>query len=592
MKSRKKVQYTQSIVETISSALTLLNKKDRKKFHFFIILQVIVNILDFIALFLVIVIVTVSGEKITTVQGKGTINTLISKIGINPNINEFSILWLTLATLLVLIFKTVLNMLITRKTLKMLAKQSNKLSVETLESFINNKIQMDQEVNMSETIYTLSTGIPRIIFSILGSFSALVADITLLIFLIFGLFLYNFEITLITLFILGTTVLISHVIISKRIYNLGIASNTNDLAANSIILGYLRNKKEIFVKGNSSRLIEIYSKKRFEHLKSSSDLMYLQNSSRYVIDLAVPITSFSLLGIQLLSASNFQGSLSLAVFLVAATRIAPALIKLQSNLIVMKSVSGETHTIKKWFLALQQAKHTDLYENLKQPPKHSDYSLIFKNVNFKYKNEDLFELKNINLEINPGEVAFITGSSGTGKSTIVDLACGLLKQNSGEILLANYSPQITLNLNQGKFAYVPQDPMILSGTIKENILLGSPSETASDEKLWNVLGQVYLEKYVKKLGKGLDTQVGEFGVAMSGGQRQRLGLARALISEPEFLILDEITSALDQESENAIKNLLVSFKGKKTVLVISHSANFREIADKVFLLKNGMLIQT
>lgn len=592
MKSRKKVQYPQSIVETIGSALTLLNKKDRKKFHLFIILQVIVNILDLIALFLVIVIVTVSGEKITTVQGKGTINTLISKIGVNPNINEFSIFWLTLVILSVFIIKTVLNMLITRKTLKMLTKQSNKLSVETLESFINNKIQIDREVNMSETIYTLSTGIPRIIFSILGSFSALVADITLLVFLIFGLFLYNFQITLFTLFILGTTVLISHAIISKKIYNLGIASNTNDLAANNIILGYLRNKKEIFVKGNSSRLIEIYSKKRFEHLKASSDLMYLQNSSRYIIDLAVPITAFSLLGIQLLSASNLQGSLSLAVFLVAATRIAPALIKLQSNLIVMKSVSGETYTIKKWFLTLQQAKHTDFYENVKQPPKNNAYSLIFKNVNFKYKNEDLFELKNINFEINPGEIAFITGSSGSGKSTIVDLACGLLKQNSGEILLANYSPQITLNLNKGKFAYVPQDPMILSGTIKDNILLGSPSETAPNDKLWNVLEQVQLDNYVKELGNGLDTQVGEFGFDISGGQRQRLGLARALISEPEFLILDEITSALDQESENAIKKLLVSFKGKKTVLVISHSANFREIADKVFVLKNGMLIKT
>jgi len=138
-------------------------------------------------------------------------------------------------------------------------------------------------------------------------------------------------------------------------------------------------------------------------------------------------------------------------------------------------------------------------------------------------------------------------------------------------------------------AYVPQDPMIIGGTIRENILLGSVNMQDNDASIIEVLSKTNLKDFVLSLDKGLDTQIGEFGVSLSGGQKQRLGIARGIISNPNLLILDEVTSALDLDSENAIKELLSSFRGKKTILLISHSKNLIEVADQVVLVSHGRI---
>lgn len=262
----------------------------------------------------------------------------------------------------------------------------------------------------------------------------------------------------------------------------------------------------------------------------------------------------------------------------------PAVIKLQSNIIVMKSVSGETLNVTKMINNVQKNGISTKKTSETKGNSETIFNLTFKDVKFKYNSDGPYVLNKLSLEVNPGEIAFVVGPSGSGKTTLIDLSVGLLSPVSGTVCIGSKPPQIMISQNPGKFAYVPQDPMIIAGTIRENLLLGSLDFSSTNNHLLQIIEQVGLGTFIRSLDQGIDTQVGEFGVALSGGQKQRLGLARALVSNPSFLFLDEVTSALDLESENAIKDLIESFKGNKTVVVVSHSKNLREVADKTFYL--------
>jgi ATP-binding cassette subfamily C protein len=286
-----------------------------------------------------------------------------------------------------------------------------------------------------------------------------------------------------------------------------------------------------------------------------------------------------------------SNSLSLGVYLVAAVRIAPALIKIQSNLILINSSVGEVKNTKQIleYLTFENPKEEITSNTSKATYFHP--SIEFRNVEFKYGNRDKFEISNFNFSVNAGDTIALTGPSGSGKSTIVDLGLGLLKPISGTVMLSGMEANLAIRNFPGKVGYVPQDSMIIGGSIRENLSLGAFSSDLAEEILWETLKNVNLEKFVRSLDHGLDAQVGEFGVLMSGGQRQRLGIARALISNPELVIFDEATSALDKESESEIVRLVENLRGTKTIIMITHSDNFMRCANKIFRVQDGEVSQ-
>jgi ATP-binding cassette subfamily C protein len=586
---KKKELDTNNIYEIVRHSFSLLDKPKKKHFLFLFIIQQLINFLDLLGIIFIAALLAVSGEKITTVNSRNFLDNVLLKTGINNEPENSTIFWLAAGSLALFLLKTFLSMLVTRLVLKILAEESSALSKQLLAKLILNNLNSQNNLFTSELVYSLSSGIPKIMFSILGVAASFISDIFLF-FIIVGLLLvYDVKITAITILVFGTALFIAHKLVTKKVYTLGKVANENDLLANNIILNIYRNKKEIYVKNNSQALLNIYDEKRKKHLNSSSHLIFLQNSSRYLIEIVVPISVFVLISIQLFYESSFQETLSLGVFLVAATRLAPALIKIQGSLIVMKSVAGEVSRAVLFLKNLKQDRGEHDSSTANSVNLEGPKALEFRGVCFKYSNDEKFRIQNINFEVNQGEITAIIGASGSGKSTIVDLALGLLTQESGEIFLFGQKPGDVIKQNPGKLAYVPQDPMIIGGTIRENILLGSVNMQDNDASIIEVLAKTNLKDFVLSLDKGLDSQIGEFGVSLSGGQKQRLGIARGIISNPSLLILDEVTSALDLDSENAIKELLSSFRGKKTILLISHSKNLIEVADQVVLVSHGRI---
>jgi ABC-type multidrug transport system fused ATPase/permease subunit len=191
-----------------------------------------------------------------------------------------------------------------------------------------------------------------------------------------------------------------------------------------------------------------------------------------------------------------------------------------------------------------------------------------------------------------GSTLAFVGPSGAGKTTMIDILLGVLEPQMGEVLISGKNPAEASRIWPGAIAYVPQDIAIAIGTIRENVSLGYPPEESQDERAWQALKLAQLDQVVEKLLGGLDSAVGDRGVRMSGGQRQRLGIARAMYTSPRLLILDEATSSLDGETEANISDSINAMKGNVTVLMIAHRLSTVRNADLVVYLEKGSVIAT
>ncbi len=185
----------------------------------------------------------------------------------------------------------------------------------------------------------------------------------------------------------------------------------------------------------------------------------------------------------------------------------------------------------------------------------------------------------------------IVGRSGNGKSTLMDLMMGALLPSKGYVLIEGLDPYDFIRLNPGKIGYVAQESVFSSGTIQENLLLGLDKSEYDEKAVWNALEKVGLKDFVNSFEEKLDANLGERGLSISVGQRQRLSLARAIISNPRFLFLDEPTSALDSESEKLISNLIGNMKGRTTIIVIAHRLNTVQNADRIAVIIDGKISQ-
>ncbi|WNB92452.1 ABC transporter ATP-binding protein [Bacillus sp. NEB1478] len=222
-------------------------------------------------------------------------------------------------------------------------------------------------------------------------------------------------------------------------------------------------------------------------------------------------------------------------------------------------------------------------------PKKINRKIECKNVNFSYDSKAKYDLKNINVKINANEMTAIVGRSGAGKSTLTDILMGLIQPNEGEVLIDGelVTKEDLLSIRKA-ISYVPQDPFLFNGSIRDNLLLIDPN--ASEEQMLNALKFASAD-FVFTLTNGLDTLIGDRGVKFSGGERQRIVLARAILRNPSVLILDEATSALDSENEAKIQEALEKLKGKMTIIVIAHRLSTIRNADQIIVLENGQVIQ-
>ena len=216
-------------------------------------------------------------------------------------------------------------------------------------------------------------------------------------------------------------------------------------------------------------------------------------------------------------------------------------------------------------------------------------AVSMRSVRYRFDDDATDTIKGVSLDIKAGEYVAVVGPSGAGKTTIVDLILGLVTPRSGSVKIGGFEPRALRALAPGIVSYVPQKPGLVSGSIAENIALGVPADEIDYDLVSEAVESAFLSDFLKGLPDGVHTSVGKQVDALSGGQIQRIGLARALYAQPRLLILDEATSGLDAGSEAFIGKSLAKLHGSVTVIVIAHRLSTVQHADDVFVVENGKI---
>lgn len=214
-------------------------------------------------------------------------------------------------------------------------------------------------------------------------------------------------------------------------------------------------------------------------------------------------------------------------------------------------------------------------------------SIELKDITYAYPNTDKLIFDHADLSIPVGKSVGIVGTSGAGKSTVVDILLGLLELREGEVCADGENVKLHYRSWLKNIGYIPQMIFMLDDTIRNNVAFGVPAEQIDEDRVWEVLREAQMDEFVKSLPESLDTGIGERGIRLSGGQRQRIGIARALYHAPEVLVLDEATSALDNDTEKAIMDSINMLHGKKTLIIIAHRLQTIEKCDIVYRVENG-----
>ena len=353
--------------------------------------------------------------------------------------------------------------------------------------------------------------------------------------------------------------------------------------------------KDIKLANSQDLFVRQYKKIDLNLRISQAESTFHSFYPRYVVE-AISIIAFVVVAYFI--SSTIQNPINLFPFLGTLALAAQKLLPLSQN--IYNSWAIIKSRDKSVYLLL------DLIENLKEKKENSNFyiqkgkklnftNLVFKNVSFGYKSRSNSKmiLKNVNFEIKRGErVAFI-GPTGSGKSTLLDLLMGLLKPDNGDILLNNLSINNQNYLNElylwrNSISNVPQDIYISEGSIAENIALCELTEI-NNRQVYKAAKLASLDEFIESLKYKYLTNLGERGIKLSGGQIQRLALARAIYKNSKIIILDEATSALDYKTESEIISAIESLPDKYTIIYVAHRIETIRNCDKVFRIENGNL---
>jgi ABC-type multidrug transport system fused ATPase/permease subunit len=280
----------------------------------------------------------------------------------------------------------------------------------------------------------------------------------------------------------------------------------------------------------------------------------------------------------------------LSLFVMCCVRLIPSSnLLIQSFTILRKSEISFNSIIKEFNMIEQISPEQEKSTIIKKENINFD-NLEIKNLSFSYSGSNKKILNNINLKISNNTSVGIIGKTGSGKSTLIKLMLGLLHSSKGDVLVNDKEIKKNIKKWYQNIGYVPQTVFLTDDTIKNNIALGVKPNEVDDKLIWKSLKLSGLDKFVKELPNDINTFVGAHGVRLSGGQVQRIGIARALFNEPQVIILDEATSSLDLITEKNILKDFNNFKEQKCIIMVSHRLNSLVNCDNVFYIKDGQIV--
>jgi ATP-binding cassette, subfamily B, bacterial PglK len=564
-----------------------MTPRERSKYYVFLGLRSVVALIDLLGILAIgflatsiALFITLGSDSNRVIEFGGVAVTAVNA----QTLPGFACLVLGL-----FVAKAIISILLTRQLAYFLAQVEARAARTVADRAFGSGLGEAKQNSREEIYFAVQAGSPAAFNSVLNAAGTIVAE-GMLFMLVIGSFISVDPLA--ALFALLYFLLIASVIqmfIGNLLHKAAFQASEGAVAANTHIGDLNDVLREATVFGKRDFFFDKIYSERIRTASSTASQLTLGGMPRYIVETAL-IIAFALFVLwQSASGDLVKAAGTLGIFLSGGLRLTASLLPLQSALLTIR----QSIPVAQKALAFLTPKGKELTVQTRKPGAISASQAVkveLRDVTFWYPDSDSPALTGIDIQIQAGQQAAFIGPSGSGKSTLADLMLGLLKPTSGELLIDGQNPSDLIAREPGRLSYVPQRPGMISGTVAQNIALGVPANQVDQTSLNDAIASANLKTVLSDLPEGVATNLGKRKDELSGGQLQRIGLARALYSKPDLLVMDEATSALDADSENEINKALDEMRGKATVVLIAHRLNTVQRSDVVFLVEEGRIV--
>jgi ABC-type multidrug transport system fused ATPase/permease subunit len=566
------------VFKYVLSTLFLLSPRDRTFVISFGLIRILLVGFDMLGIILVGILITRSANSLNSrSQPEGSFSYL--QVTEDLSIKQISVL-----VLVSFLSKSIFSVVFMRLMANTLAKAEGEIAKRFFGKILSSPFSKLNDFSHAEIVNSVTYAINFATTQLITIFVIIISEVAMLIAILTLFASINFGLTLMMgLYFLMIGLAIQKVLGSKlqsagKIYSKSIS------AATTTVTDAIGAFREISTMSKQDVFVEKFSDSRYQYAKAMSLVNYYSALPRYIVESALMVGVVGLTFFSFNDSTSPAAAGTLGVFLVGGLRIVASMLPLQNSLGGLKQLIGQAASFYEINRRVDFTPDQNQLNQISNLDRHKSEMIKFKEVYFKYPGSENFAVKNLTFQINPGELIAIIGSSGSGKSTLADLIVGLTYPTTGAI------ERGTITSSKAGYSYVPQSPGIISGTICENITLTFDATKVNFKLLQKSIKLAHLSELIDSLPNGVDTDLGAQSNALSGGQMQRIGLARALYGDPRLLMLDEATSALDAETESAISENLDELRGKCTTVVIAHRLATVQGADRVFVMDGGEIV--
>lgn len=575
---------------TIVGSLSLLSSRQQFAVALLAIATLLINSLDIVAISLLSLVGALAlggagAEYVPWLEGLEQ-NTLVISV--------------LLIAACVFAIKTVSGIFLSRVRQNFLATLEIYFSKVIAANIFSGELSIVKKYSRSHLEWTILRSTSLAFGSLVGQSLGLFAEVSLTVFIL-ALFFYTDWVSALVVLIYFAVVLSIFQLITRR----KVARTGSDFAEGSVSVGQaisdtLAAFKEISVHSRIPYFLERISEARAKTARASALQSYMQAIPRLVVELALIVGAIGFAALQFATSAGSPDLAVISIFIVGSLRIMSSLLPLYRAFMQLRydkpQALASQALVREARAASVAISETPLPRGEAAPHAIQEISdaitVTLDNVTFHYRDRDEPEITidQVSLTIKPGSTVALIGPSGAGKSTLIDLILGLHEPSSGEVLCSGLKPKVLRDISPGLMSYVPQKPGLISGTLRDNIALGVPVDEVDEKALAEAIRVAQIEDFIDGLPEGTNSHLGEQTDGLSGGQIQRIGVARALYTRPRLLVLDEATSALDAETEASITDSLYQLGGRVTTIVVAHRLSTVQHADTVFVIDKGKLV--
>lgn len=493
-----------------------------------------------------------------------------------------------------LLLRSALAVLLLWLSSGVLARCTYNLSTEITGRYLEAPWLVAQSSGMGELVRNTSASASAVANSAIGSSLFFASDLGVITFVIMALLLADPLVAVSAMAYVGLVAFVYLEVVRRTVEAKGHQAQVETARVNDALFAMAGGLREIRIRGVGRRVQARYGDAYRRVLWANRVLGLLSSSTRYLLEAALIIGLVLIVVAGALTGGAQAALLSLGIVVVAGFRVLPAFTSMVNTVNAIRASSPAISLLEDELRRLPPRSSVQAIPEggpggTETPLLFED--LVLESVTFQYPTRPRPALCEVTTRITRGESVGVVGSSGAGKSTLVDIILGLLEPTSGSVLINGTPLGLRVGEWRGVLGFVPQDVYLLNDSVRSNIVfdgrLGAPR--AEEARLKSVIDTVRLTQLLDELPDGLDTQVGERGANVSGGQAQRIGLARALYRRPQVLLLDEATSALDNVTEAEIEQALDQMRGSITMIVVAHRLSTVKRCDRILYFEDGSL---